>query len=376
VFAWFADMIQAGSFPYPSVDEPLPDSPRVGDGVLVADASGIVSYASPNATSALTRAGVVGNLIGRPLSELKVGHSLVAEAMSGGRAVSGEVEPAPEMVLSIRILPLFESSAPAADAPPGGEVREGTSAVATSGLVLLLRDVTDLRRRDRLLLSKDATIREIHHRVKNNLQTISSLLRLQGRRLAEPTAKAAVEESARRIRSIAVVHEMLSREAGDDVDFGEVVRPLVHMVEEGLVSDDRPVHFHLSGEAATMASPVATALAVVLTDLLQNVVEHAAPRPAEDGTSTDGRGVEVQLELGGTTSELVLTVADDGRGLPGSFDPATTTSLGLSIVHSLVTSELGGSITFDRAADDPMRPGTKVVLRVPLVATSHPARRT
>src|SRR3546814_12845169 len=88
---------------------------------------------------------------------------------------------------------------------------------------LFRSDIADLRRRERLLLSKDATIREIHHRVKNNLQTISSLLRLQARRFASPEAKLAIEESVRRIRSIALVHETLSREAGDDVAFIEIV---------------------------------------------------------------------------------------------------------------------------------------------------------
>ena len=122
-----------------------------------------------------------------------------------------------------------------------------------SGGVVLVRDISELRRRDRLLLSKDATIREIHHRVKNNLQTISSLLRLQGRRLESAEAKAAVEESVRRIRSIALVHETLSREAGDDVDFNEIVRPLAAMVEEGLQSPDRPVRLTIEGDAGQLA---------------------------------------------------------------------------------------------------------------------------
>ena len=99
---------------------------------------------------------------------------------------------------------------------------------------MMIRDVTDLRRRDRMLLSKDATIREIHHRVKNNLQTIASLLRLQGRRLSSPEAREALAESERRIRSIAIVHETLSRDAGDVVRFGEIVRPLVRVVEESV----------------------------------------------------------------------------------------------------------------------------------------------
>ena len=108
------------------------------------------------------------------------------------------------------------------------------SGTEVAGGLLLVRDVTELRKRDRLLLSKDATIREIHHRVKNNLQTISSLLRLQARRLTNPEAKAAVQESVRRIRTIALVHESLSREPGEDIAFLEIVRPLLRLAEEGL----------------------------------------------------------------------------------------------------------------------------------------------
>ena len=94
----------------------------------------------------------------------------------------------------------------------------------TGGLILL-RDVTDIRRRDRLLLSKDATIREVHHRVKNNLQTISSLLRLQARRSVDhATARSRLREAERRIRSIARVHEVLSHDPGEQVAFGEIVR--------------------------------------------------------------------------------------------------------------------------------------------------------
>ena len=129
---------------------------------------------------------------------------------------------------------------------------------AVSGAVVLTRDVSELRRRDRLLLSKDATIREIHHRVKNNLQTISSLLRLQGRRFSSPEAKVAIEESVRRIRAIALVHETLSREAGDDVAFVEIVRPLARMVEEGMSSEDRPVRFTVEGDAGFLPATVAT----------------------------------------------------------------------------------------------------------------------
>ena len=169
----------------------------------------------------------------------------------------------------------FEQT-PRRHAADAGACRSSPAATVTGG-VLLLRDVTEVRKRDRLLLSKDATIREIHHRVKNNLQTISSLLRLQGRRLTSPEAKAAVAESVRRIRTIALVHETLSREPGDDVAFLEIVRPLLRLAEEGLQSADRPVRFTVQGDGGRLPSTIATPLSVVLTELLQNAVDHGFP---------------------------------------------------------------------------------------------------
>src|SRR5207302_7757276 len=118
-----------------------------------------------------------------------------------------------------------------------------------TGALVLLRGISELRRGDRMLISMDATIREIHHRVKNNLQTISSLLRLQGRRLEAPEAKAAIEESVRRIRSIALVHETLSRETGDDVQFHAIVRPLFRTAADSLISPARPVLVAVDADA-------------------------------------------------------------------------------------------------------------------------------
>jgi two-component sensor histidine kinase len=209
-----------------------------------------------------------------------------------------------------------------------------------------------------LLLSKDATIREIHHRVKNNLQTISSLLRLQGRRLESPEAKAAVEESVRRVRSIALVHEILSREAGEDVPFVEIVRPICRMVEEAFHSAERPVRCTIEGDAGNLPAQIATPLAVVLNELLQNAFDHAYPDELGGG--------EVLLALQRTPDELVVRVTDDGVGLPVGFSIEATTGLGLSIVRTLVTSELAGSIEMVDAGGPPPRRGAVVELRVPV----------
>jgi two-component sensor histidine kinase len=226
------------------------------------------------------------------------------------------------------------------------------------GVCVLMRDVTDLRRRDRLLLSKDATIREIHHRVKNNLQTIAALLRLQGRRLKSPEAQEAIEESERRIRSIAIVHETLSREPGDEVRFDDIVQPLVRVVAETVTGPDRDLRLAVEGDAGMLPGDLATPLAVVLNELMQNAVDHAF-------TGVDGRtSGTISVQLARSDGQLVVDVVDDGVGLPPGFTVEQSGGLGLSIVHTLVTSELGGTIELRSDA------GTRVHLTVPLRPTA------
>jgi two-component sensor histidine kinase len=264
LFQRFTSMIAEGSFPFSG---PVADSsaaPRVGDGVLVLDEEARVRFASPNAVSALHRVGIGANAVGLRLAELGFNDSPVRRAFETKLPVVEEFDQTSDVTLLARCMPVLA----------GGGVTGG---------VLLLRDVTEVRKRDRLLLSKDATIREIHHRVKNNLQTISSLLRLQGRRLNSEEAKAAVAESVRRIRTIALVHETLSREPGDDVAFLEIVRPLLRLAEEGLQSPDRPVRFTVQGDGGRLPSTVATPLSVVLTELLQNAVDHGFPEGSSGG---------------------------------------------------------------------------------------------
>jgi two-component system, sensor histidine kinase PdtaS len=358
VFERLARMVAAGEFPFDEEEVVSTGGPRVGDGVVLLDGAGRVEFASPNAISALRRLGVSGRIQSQTLTGLGAQTSTIYRAFATAHPAAEEVA-LDETVVVLRCIPLIEDR-------------------RVGGAVLLMRDVSEIRSRDRLLVSKDATIKEIHHRVKNNLQTISSLLRLQGRRLTEPTAKAAIEESVRRIRSIALVHETLSREDGDEVDLGEIVRPLVRMVEEGLTSPERPVEFRISGDGGKLPSPEATSLAVILTELLQNVVDHAYP-PGTLGR--DERGVEeratVGIELSRSAGTLMVDVVDDGVGIHAGFDPATTTSLGLSIVRGLV-SELGGSIAFApavrpaEAEASGRRVGTAVSLTIPLVSLLAP----
>jgi two-component sensor histidine kinase len=339
VFHRFARMITVGTFPFTAEDTEAGEAPRVGDGAIVLDAEGRVEYASPNAVSALHKIGVHANAEGMRLGELGLEEVAIRTSMAIGVPVTEEIERGQEVTVLVRCLPLLD---------------EG----AVTGALVLLRDISELRRRDRLLISMDATIREIHHRVKNNLQTISSLLRLQGRRLEAPEAKAAIEESVRRIRSIALVHETLSRETGDDVQFNDIVRPLVRMVEESLVSPERPVRVTVEGDAGMLPAAVATPLAVVLTELVQNAVDHGFP----DGVSDPAEAI-VRVDLRNDGEALHLAVVDNGAGVPEGFRIEDATGLGLSIVRSLVTSQMEGTIAL-RANDGGS--GTIVDVVVPL----------
>jgi two-component sensor histidine kinase len=219
------------------------------------------------------------------------------------------------------------------------------------GALVLLRDVTDLRSRDRELVTKDATIREIHHRVKNNLQTVAALLRLQARRTKAPEARNALEEAVRRVGSIALVHETLSQSVDESVEFDAIADRLRQMVTD-LGAADASVATARRGSFGTLTGQVASSLAMVLTELLQNATEH--------GFAGGNGTLEILVER----SDAVLRVAvcDDGRGLPEHFDPHGTTSLGLSIVRTLVESELNGRLRLSRRTGG----GTEAEVVVPL----------
>ncbi|MEI8022840.1 MAG: sensor histidine kinase [Actinomycetota bacterium] len=329
IFDDFTKMISTGLFPFEGRVADATVAPRVGDGVIVLDADARVRYASPNAVSAMHRVGVNTNAVGQSLAELGVAQTAARNAYERREPVVEEFEQTSEVTLLTRTIPTLK--------------RLGRGVVVTGGVVLL-RDVSELRRRDRLLLTKDATIREIHHRVKNNLQTISSLLRLQARRLKSEEAISAIAESVRRIRTIALVHETLSHEAGEDISFVEIVRPLLRLVEEGLQSTDRPVKFSVQGDGGRLPATIATPLSVVILELLQNAVDHGFPEGSAGGS--------VLVTLSHDDESLDIRVTDNGRGLRSDFDIKTATGLGLSIVRTLVTTELAGTIQMRPALID------------------------
>ncbi|MDQ2796253.1 MAG: PAS domain-containing sensor histidine kinase [Actinomycetota bacterium] len=339
-----AGMVADGTFPAPDSRLEEGAGPRVGDGLVRLEPDGTIIYASPNALSAFSRLGVTGPVLSEPIDALTSTvvddpfdasdlASAVADAIDGGQPASIEVEGGGAIIL-FRAYPLR----------PRGE---------TLGALLLMQDVTELRRRDRQIMSKDATIREIHHRVKNNLQTVAALLRLQARRVSAPEARSALEESMRRVSSIALVHETLSVSIDETVDFDEIVDRLLWMLSDVMGSADR-VDVRREGTFGDVPAEVATALVLVLTELVQNAIEHAFPDDAHGSVAV------LAERLRGT---LTVTIRDDGVGLPEDFTSGKSDRLGLQIVNTLVSAELGGEVVYTPAAQGS---GTDAVLTMPL----------
>ncbi|HEX6487013.1 MAG TPA: histidine kinase N-terminal domain-containing protein [Nocardioidaceae bacterium] len=343
-------MISNGFFPFPGQRSDHVDSPRVGDGFVRIDAAGRVTYASPNALSVYRKLGLTGDLTGLDLAETTRGlvpprqrpdEETLSAVMAGRRPLDAEVGN-DDATLIVRAIPLR----------PTGE---------HLGALVLLRDVTDLRRRDRELVTKDATIREIHHRVKNNLQTVAALLRLQARRMHAPEARAALEEAVRRVGSIAIVHETLSQTFDEWVAFDEVADQLRVMVTE-VGAHGSEVVTTRQGSFGMIPADTATPLAMVVTELLQNALEHAFRQGNQPSGQSLAQGERwITLTAQRLVGRLRMTVEDNGRGLPEDFDLDASTSLGLSIVRTLVESELEGVLEMGP------RPGggTRVVVDLP-----------
>ena len=337
-------MLAEGTFPNIG-DLPISrSSPRVGDGLVRLDVDGLVTFASPNAISAYHRMGLASELEGHNLVSLTrplITDSLdaqelakhVGDSLAGGSSMRMEVDAGGAAVL-LRTIPLVI----------GGQ---------TLGAAVLIRDVTEIKRRDRALLSKDATIREIHHRVKNNLQTVAALLRLQSRRMNNAEAREALMDSVRRVSSIALVHDALSLSVDEEVNLDEVIDRILPMMND-LASVTTPVRVRRDGDLGVLDADRAHALIMVITELVQNAIEHAF-----DVTTPHG---SVTIRADRSARWLDVVIHDDGKGLPSGFNLEESNRLGLQIVRTQVSSVLDGSMSMSAAPDG----GTDVVLRVPI----------
>lgn len=220
------------------------------------------------------------------------------------------------------------------------------------GNVYLLRDITELRRKEKQLVAKSAVIKEIHHRVKNNLQTIASLMRLQMRRVDGPEIKLAFQESINRIKCIALVHEFFSKESPEIIEMKSCIEKIADMIRDSMVDPGSNINIEVTGGTIYLPSEMATPVAIVVNELLQNSLEHGM-----EGRNTGKIKVMVSVLDNGAT----ITIDDDGIGVQEGFDPEVRANLGLQIALALVQENLEGSLQIV-----PRWPGTRAVVQFPL----------
>lgn len=317
-------MVSEGNFPIRNSLYSSESAPRVGDGLIRLDVNGVVFFASPNARSALSRIGYQDELEQKNLGEVfssldRDGTQPVDESwktLLSGKFLRRAEYDSGKGVIDLLVIPLTQ-----------GKDRIGA--------IVLVHNITELRNRDKALLTKDATIKEIHHRVKNNLQTVSALLRLQSRRVEDPTASAALAEAVRRVASIALVHETLSNQSSESVEFDQVFDQIINNAIELI---PRQINFKKIGVFGSFDSKIATALSLVVTELIHNAIEH--------GLSENGDVLIIEVDK--ESNRYTVTVSDNGAGLPDNFNLEQSSNLGLQIANTLTKNELKGSINLFR----------------------------
>jgi two-component system, sensor histidine kinase PdtaS len=295
------------------------------DGLMVVDATGQIKYISTVAENQYRRLGYSESLLHSQLSEIDTNEYICFRAMEQGVCLEQRIEEQDQIWIK-RVVPL------AALQGRGWWSRSRGRRDRPQGALIVIQDITEEVRKEQELKIKSAMIQEIHHRVKNNLQTIAALLRLQARR-STPEVADTLHQSINRILSIAVVHEFLSHDEASVINIHEVCYRILTEVTQGILDPEKNISLTLEGRNYYLATQQATSCALIVNELLQNAVEH--------GYANRNEGT-IQLLLRDTADSMLIQIHDDGEPLPAGFDLRTSSSLGLQIVQTLVRDDLKG----------------------------------
>lgn len=296
------------------------------DGLLFADYTGVIRYMSGIAVNLYRNIGHTETLIGRKLSYLETGDDLLfQEAVQTHACLEREIAERGRQWVK-KAIPLQATDAVL-------WVSRGTH---LSGVLIAVHDETEARERERELEIKTTMIKEVHHRVKNDLQTVAALLRMQSRRVQTEEARNALGEAVNRILSIAVIHEFLSEQDTRIINIRDIAGRILNQMQSGVLDPRREIQLRLQGPNIYLTARQATSCALVINELLQNALEHGFDQRELGGT--------IVLSFQDLGDRVELRIHDDGRGLPVDFDLARVDSLGLRIVRMLVTDDLKGTI--------------------------------
>jgi two-component sensor histidine kinase len=314
------------------------------DGIIVADIDGTIRYMSGIATNLYRNIGYGEPLVGKPLSYLELqDDELVRHALATRQCAQIESHERGRTWVK-KVVPIVRTE----------RASLFSQARASSLLAfLLIHDDTEAREREQELLVQATMIKELHHRVKNDLQTVASLLRMQSRRLQTTEAKGALAEAVNRILSIAVIHEFLSVQDTRAINIRDVAQRIIAQMQSGILDPERRIRLTLDGPNIYLPARQATSCALVINELLQNALEHGYDARATGGT--------IALTFEDRGDAVGLLVHDDGRALPVDFSLDRVDSLGLRIVQMLVTQDLKGQ--FDLQSDH----GVSAIVRFPKI---------
>jgi two-component sensor histidine kinase len=303
------------------------------DGIVFVDNGGVVRYASGIASNLYRRLGYKETVVGRRLANLDTADEDIRQAVLNQNLCLERENTEINRNWIRKALPLVSySTFPWTWLQA---LRGRPLAQRPYGVIIAITDATESRRQDQEIRVKNAMIQEVHHRVKNNLQTIAGLLRMQMRRVKSDEARQVLDETLNRILSIAVIHEFLSNENSNIINIKEVSHRIVAQFRQGMLNPDKEIQLELTGESIYLPARQATACSLIINELLQNAIEH--------GFENKQAGF-VRVNLADEGGQVIINVTDNGDGLPPNFQLDRADSLGFHIVKILVEEDLKGQL--------------------------------
>jgi two-component system, sensor histidine kinase PdtaS len=317
------------------------------DGVVVVDTQKRITYASGVATNLYRKLGFMTELVGEFIQDMETDDDrLISRVLEEQSCLEEEVQEQQRIWVK-KAIPLFSDGTESSLTwVPFRSVR-----ARLAGVMMTIHDQTEERLREQELQAQATMVQEIHHRVKNNLQTIAALLRLESRRANSDETKQVLYESINRILSVAIVHEFLSRRDASFINLRDVAQRIIGQVREGLLDPEKKIEIELNGPSIYLSPQQTTACALSINELLQNAIEHGY---------ADRSSGAIEINLTDQGDFVTIEVVDDGGGLPSDFNFDQDVSLGLRIVQSLATNDLKGQFELKNSGE-----GTSAIVEFP-----------
>ena len=313
---------------------------KESDGIVLVNEKGIITYVSGLGSYHYRRIGYHEELIGKSIAQLDTADARLIERAFDERTPFEDEREEHERLWIRKLITLVGSRYRVPDRftllrPRGFGPRNRYSVLIT------LHDATLARKKAQERVVRQAMVQEIHHRVKNNLQTVASLLRIQARRAKHEETKIALNEGINRILSIAVVHEFLSQHE-KTINLRDVARRIVSQVRDGILDPSLNIRIRVSGDPVFLHAHQTTMVALVINELILNALEHGF------GDATTG---QILISLTDQGDKVCLTIRDTGVGLPANFKLSEVNSLGLRIVQTIVEQDLRGTFELTNVED-------------------------